>query len=180
MVDITPTELLLRLKDGKIYLGDKAVRAVQNFFKLDSLTALREIALRFTAEKVDQELQSYTDLKQISGPWQTNERLMVAVSHSPYSERLIRATRRLAFNLEAPWIAVHIDNGIKLSAEDQNQLAKNLSLARELKAEVITTTETDLVAALRRTAKQRNVTHIVVGRPTKRFLKDFVEGGSFT
>lgn len=178
VVDITPAELLRRLKEGKVYLGDKAARAAQNFFKQDSLTALREIALRFTAEKVDQELQSYTEFKQKSGPWQTNERLMVAVSHSPYSERLIRATRRLAFNLEAPWIAVHIDNGLKLSDEDQNQLAKNLSLARELKADVITTTDTNLVAALRRTAKQRNVTHIVVGRPTKRFIKDFIEGGT--
>ncbi|MBX3022136.1 MAG: sensor histidine kinase KdpD [Bdellovibrionales bacterium] len=178
VVDITPAELLRRLKDGKVYLGDKAERAVQNFFKPDSLTALREIALRFTAEKVDQELQSFSDIKQKNGPWQTNERLMVAVSHSPYSERLIRATRRLAFNLEAPWVAVHVDNGVKLSDEDQNQLSKNLALARELKAEVITTAETDIVEALRRIARQRNVTHIVVGRPSRRMFKDFVEGGN--
>lgn len=178
VVDLTPAELLRRLKEGKVYLGDKAARAVQNFFKPDSLTALREMALRFTAEKVDRELQGFADLKHKSGPWQTNERLMVAVSHSPYSERLIRATRRLAFNLEAPWIAVHVDDGTKLSDEDQNQLAKNLTLARELRADVITTTETDIVEALRRIAKRKNVTHIVVGRPTKRFIKDFVEGGN--
>lgn len=177
-MDITPGELLGRLKEGKIYLGDRADRAAQNFFKQDSLTALREIALRFTAEKVDQELQSFTAQKQRPGPWQTNERLMVAVSHSPYSERLIRATRRLAFNLDAPWIAVHIDNGVRLSDDDQNQLAKNLALARELKGEVVTTSDTEIVEALKRIARQRNVTHIVVGRPTKRPIRDLVEGGN--
>lgn len=178
VVDVTPAELLRRLEEGKVYLGDRAARAVQHFFKVDSLTALREIALRFTAEKVDKELQNFTALRHKEGPWQTNERLMVAVSHSPYSERLIRATRRLAFNLEAPWIAVHVEDGTRLSDEDQNCLAKNLELARELKAEVVTTTDTDIVQALRRVARQRNVTHIVVGRPTKRFIKDFVEGGN--
>jgi two-component system sensor histidine kinase KdpD len=178
VVDITPTELLRRLQEGKVYLGDKAARATQNFFKQDSLTALREIALRFTAEKVDQELQSFADIKQKTGPWQTNERLMVAISHSPYSEKLIRATRRLAFNLEAPWVAVHVDNGAKLSDEDQEQLTKNIALARELKAEVVTTTESDIVQALRRIARQRNVTHIVVGRPSKRAIRDFVHGGN--
>lgn len=178
VVDITPGELLKRLKEGKVYLGDKAERAAQNFFKQDSLTALREIALRFTAEKVDQELQRYLEIKPAGGPWQTNERLMVAVSHSPYSERLIRATRRLAYNLEAPWIAVHIDSGIRLSDTDQSQLAKNLNLARELRAEVVTTADMDIPNALRRIAKQKNVTQIVVGRPTKRWIRDTIFGGS--
>ena len=178
VVDLTPAELLRRLKEGKVYLGDKADRAVQNFFKNDSLTALREIALRFTAEKVDQELQSYSELKQKAGPWQVNERLMVAVSHSPYSEKLIRATRRFAYNLEAPWIAVHVDNGIKLSDEDQNQLTKNIALARELKAETTTTSDADIVSALKRIARQKNVTQIVVGRPTRRIIRDFVSGGT--
>ncbi|MEQ1664641.1 MAG: sensor histidine kinase KdpD, partial [Bdellovibrionales bacterium] len=178
LIDITPNELLLRLKEGKIYLGEKAELAAQNFFKPDSLTALREIALRVTAERVDQELQQLQELKQTSGPWQTNERLMVAVSHSPYSERVIRATRRLAYNLESPWIAIHIDTGIQLNDEDQSQLTKNIALARELNAEVITTTDTDVPAAIRRIAKQKNVTQVVLGRPTKRIFRDFFEGGT--
>ena len=74
---------------------------------------------------------------------------MVAVSHSPYSEKLIRATRRIAYNLEAPWVALHVDTGIQLSIEDQGQLVKNMNLARELKAEVITTTDFKVVDALR-------------------------------
>lgn len=178
LVDISPAELLKRLKEGKVYLGDKAERAQQNFFKEDRLTALREIALRLTAERVDQDLQKFSTVYKDRSPWQTNERLMVAVSHSPYSEKLIRATRRIAYNLEAPWIAVHIDTGVFLSNEDQLQLTKNLNLARELKAEVITTTETDIPEALKRLARQKNVTQILVGRPTKRWFRDRFEGGS--
>lgn len=178
VVDITPEELLRRLREGKVYLGEKALRAAQNFFKTERLTALREIALRFTAEKVDHELQSLSDLNSKNGPWPTNERLMVAVSHSPFSEKVIRATRRLAFNLDAPWIAVHVDNGVVLSDEDQNQLSRNLALARELNADIVTTSEADIVEALRRVARERNVTHIVVGRPTRRFMRDIFAGGS--
>lgn len=176
LVDIAPSELLKRLREGKVYLGDKAQRASENFFKEDRLTALREIALRLTAERVDQDLQRLS----INGQraWQTNERLMVAISHSPFSESLIRATRRIAYNLEAPWLAVYVDTGATLSKEDQDQLTKNINLARELKAEVLTTTDTDIVDALKRVAVQKNVTQIVLGRPTKRLLQDFIEGGT--
>ncbi|GIL16375.1 MAG: two-component sensor histidine kinase [Oligoflexia bacterium] len=177
LVDIAPSELLKRLADGKIYLGDKAKEAADKFFKEDRLTALREIALRMTAERVDQDLQRFSVTRN-DIPWQTNERLLVAVSHSPYSEKLIRATRRLAYNLEAPWIAVHIDTGVKLSDEDQAQLIKNLHLARELSAEVITTTDTSLATAIKRIARQKNVTQVIVGRPTRRWFRDVIEGGS--
>lgn len=177
LVDIAPSELLKRLADGKVYLGDKAKEAADKFFKEDKLTALREIALRMTAERVDQDLQRFS-VSRNDSPWQTNERLLVAISHSPYSEKLIRATRRLAYNLEAPWIAVHINTGIALNDEDQAQLAKNLQLARELNAEVITTTDTSLAAAIKRVARQKNVTQVVVGRPTRRWFRDILEGGS--
>lgn len=178
LIDIAPRELLKRLKEGKVYLGDKAERAAQNFFKEDHLTALREIALRLTAERVDHDLQRFSQTSRARSLWQTNERLMVAVSHSPYSEKLIRTTRRIAYNLEAPWIAIHIDNGVQLNTEDQAQLTKNLNLATELKAEVITTTDTDVVEALKRVARQKNVKQILVGRPTRRWFKDLIEGGS--
>lgn len=177
LVDIAPSELLKRLKDGKIYLGDKAQAAADNFFKEDKLTALREIALRMTAERVDQDLQRFA-VSRDETPWQTNERLLVAVSHSPYSEKIIRATRRLAYNLEAPWIALHVDTGLTLSDLDQLQLQKNLNLARELKAEVLNTTDTDVASAIQRTSRQKNVTQVIVGRPTRRWFSDFLEGGS--
>ncbi|MBX9769543.1 MAG: DUF4118 domain-containing protein, partial [Bdellovibrionales bacterium] len=179
LIDITPEDLLKRLREGKVYLGERAQIAAQNFFKEGPLTALREIALRMTAERVDQELQGMMDRKEIAGSWKMTERLMVAVSHSPYSKRLIRTTRRLAYNLEAPWIAVNIDTGVVLNEEDQTNLSKNLELARELGAEVITTTDTDVSRALQRVARQRFVTQIVVGRPVQRFVfSDFFDGGS--
>ena len=178
LVDIAPTELLKRLKEGKVYLGEKAGRAAENFFKEDRLTALREIALRMTAERVDQDLQRMASTRSDSSPWQTNERLLVAVSHSPYSEKLIRTTRRFAYNLEAPWIAVHVNTGLNLSDTDQAQLIKNLNLARELKAEVITTTETDIPSALKRICRNKNVTQVIVGRPTRSWLRELIEGGS--
>jgi two-component system sensor histidine kinase KdpD len=178
LVDIAPSELLKRLKEGKVYLGDRADRAAQNFFKEDKLTALREIALRMTAERVDQDLQRFVSVRAEGNPWQTNERLLVAVSHSPYSEKLIRATRRLAYNLEAPWIALHVDTGISLNDTDQAQLVKNLNLARELKAEVITTTEVDVPSAVRRICRIKNVTQVVVGRPTRRWFRDVIERGN--
>lgn len=177
VIDITPTDLLKRLKEGKVYLGDRADRAAQNFFKVESLTALREMALRFAAERVDQDLQSFHELKS-SNPWQSNERLMVAVSHSPHSEKLIRATRRLAYSLEAPWIAVHVDTGVELVREDHEQLVKNIALARELNAEVISTTDRDVASALKRIARQKNVTQVLVGRPSKRILREIAEGGT--
>ncbi len=175
LVDIAPSELLKRLKEGKVYLGDKADRAAQNFFKEDKLTALREIALRMTAERVDQDLRKFTSIRGDGNPWQTNERLLVAISHSPYSEKLIRATRRLAYNLEAPWVALHVDTGISLNDSDQSQLVKNLNLARELKAEVITTAEVDVPSAVRRVCRTKNVTQVVVGRPTRRWFRDILE-----
>lgn len=178
LVDIAPSELLKRLKEGKVYLGDKAERAAQNFFKEDKLTALREIALRMTAERVDQDLQRFVSIRAEGSPWQTNERLLVAVSHSPYSEKLIRATRRLAYNLEAPWIALHVDTGLSLNDSDQAQLVKNLNLARELKAEVIATTEVNVPSAVKRICRVKNVTQVVVGRPTRRWFRDIIERGN--
>lgn len=178
LVDIAPTELLKRLKEGKVYLGEKADRAAENFFKVDKLTALREIALRMTAERVDQELQKLNRVRPEGIPWQTNERLLVAISHSPYSEKLIRATRRLAYNLEAPWIALYVDTGISLNDVDQAQLVKNLNLARELKAEVVTTTDMDVPSAVRRICRVKNVTQVIVGRSTRRWFRDVLEKGN--
>jgi two-component system sensor histidine kinase KdpD len=178
LIDITPAELLKRLAEGKVYLGDKAETALNNFFKEDRLTALREMALRLTAEKVDNELQSLTATKGSEAPWKPSERLMVAVSHSPYSAELIRATRRLAFGLDAPWIGVNVDTGTQLTDEDRATLSKNLALVIELGGEVISTADADAAAALKRIAHQRNVTQLIIGRPTRRWLRDTLHGGT--
>lgn len=176
LIDITPDELLKRLKDGKVYLGERAHRAMDNFFKIEHLIALREIALRFTAEIVDQHLRIEMGQRGISGPWNTNERLLVAFSHSPYSQNIIRATRRMAFNLEAPWIALYINNQPFLSNEDQDQLDKNIALAKELGAEFITIQDFNIVEAIKRVAIQRNVSQIILGRPDRRISDIFNKG----
>ena len=178
LVDITPTELLKRLKEGKVYLGTQSEIAARNFFQVDRLTALREIALRLTAEKVDHDLHGLLPNLEKSIQWRSSERLMVAVSHSPHSQRLIRTARRYAFTLAAPWIALHVNNGSRLSDKDNEQLAKNLSLARELGVEVITTTDPDIRKALQRVAKQKNVTQIIIGRARKSFFKSFFGKGN--
>jgi two-component system sensor histidine kinase KdpD len=178
LIDLSPPELLKRLKEGKVYLGDRAERAAANFFKEEHITALRELALRLTAEKVDNELRDQRAVKGIRGTWNTNERLLVAVSHSPYSARLVRATRRMAFNLEAPWIALYVDNGEPLNEEDRATLEKNLALAKELGAEVVLTKETGISAALKRVAEERNVTQLVMGRPDRRFIRDLFSRGT--
>ena len=178
LIDISPTELLRRLREGKVYLGENAELALKNFFKEDRLTALREISLRLTAEKVNQELQGLSLLFEKRAAWNTNERLLVAVSHSPHSERNIRATRRLAFNLGAPWVAAYVDTGANLNTTDRDGLARNLALARELGAKVITITDPDIVQALQRVARQKNVTHLVIGRPNRRWARDLLERGS--
>jgi two-component system sensor histidine kinase KdpD len=161
LVDISPAELLERLKEGKVYLGDQSQIAARNFFKEDTLTALREIALRFTAEKVDHDLHSI--LSQGKG-WKTREKLMVAISPSPFSQQLIRKTRRRAFELDATWIAVYVDLGNILSDEEQTHLTNHLNLAQELGAEVITTPDNDIAAAILRIARLKNVTQLIIGR----------------
>ena len=108
LIDLTPEELRKRLSEGKVYTPERVEVAARNFFRTGNLTALREMALRLTAEHVDHQLQDYMDIKRIAGPWKSAERLMVAVGPSPFSEKLIRWTRRMAYNLEAPWLAAHI------------------------------------------------------------------------
>lgn len=164
LVDLVPEELIKRLEDGKIYARDKAAQAANNFFRKGNLTALREMALHFTASFVDQELQDYRTLKHIGDTWKTAERILVAVSPSQTGENLIRMARQRAFELKGRWIAVHIDLGRTLTEEAQKILAQNLSLARELGAEVISVRDTDIVSGLLRIARQKNATQIVIGK----------------
>ncbi len=161
LVDISPSELLERLREGKVYLGNQSQVAARNFFKEDTLTALREIALRFTAEKVDHDLHSI--LSKGKG-WKTRERLMVAIDSSLFSQQLIRKTRRRAFELDATWIVVYVDLGNILSDEEQSHLTNHLNLAQELGAEVITTYDNDIATALLRIVHLKNITQLIIGR----------------
>ena len=174
LIDISPDDLIKRLDEGKVYMPDRAAVAMVNFFREGNLTALREMALRLAAERVGQDVRDYMQAMQIQGPWKTGHRLLVAVSPSPLSHEMIRWTRRLADSWDCPWIALHVEATRALSNIEQTQLNKNLSLARELGAEVITTADEDVVRGLLRVARQHNVTQIVVGKPAPRQL-DFLQ-----
>jgi two-component system sensor histidine kinase KdpD len=165
LVDLTPEQLLSRLAEGKVYLGERAEWAARNFFRESNLTALREMALRVVAEHVDRDLREIMSQQKIPGPWKSADRLLVAVSASPYSERLIRYTRRLASSMEASWIVVNIEGPRPLSQEEQTRLTRYIALARQLGAEVITTPGRDVAEALLRVARQNNVTQIIMGKP---------------
>jgi two-component system sensor histidine kinase KdpD len=178
LIDLSPEELRKRLAEGKVYTADRAESAANNFFRLGNLTALREMALRLTAERVDHQLQDYMQLKQIAGPWKSGERLMVAVGPSPFSERLIRWTRRMAYNLEAPWLAVYVQTSQTLSADARERLARNIALARSLGGEIVTAAGDDIPTALLRVAQQRNVTQIVIGKPHHTRWQTLLRGGS--
>jgi two-component system sensor histidine kinase KdpD len=165
LVDLTPDQLRARLAEGKVYLGERAEWAAKNFFRESNLTALREMALRLVAEHVDRDLRDIMSEQKIAGPWKSGDRLLVAVSASPYSERLIRYTRRLAASMEATWIVANIEKPRALSSEEQARLTRYLALARQLGAEVISTPGTDVAETLLRIARQHNVTQIVIGKP---------------
>src|SRR5262249_10703813 len=156
LVDLTPEQLRARLAEGKVYLGERAEWAARNFFRESNLTALREMALRVVAEHVDRNLREIMSEERIAGPWKSGDRLLVAVSASPYSERLIRYTRRLAASMEATWVVANVERPHPLSQEEQTRLTRYLALARQLGAEVISTAGTDVGEALLRIARQHN------------------------
>lgn len=163
LIDIPPPELLLRLHEGKVYLGDQSRVAAENFFQEEKLMALREIALRFTAEKVDHDLHGILHGK----GWKTRERLMVLINALPSSEQLIRSARRLAFELDEPWIVAYVDTGVPLNDQEHTRLNRFFNLARDLGAEVVTKQDLDIVSALQNIIRQRDITRIVLGRPAK-------------
>jgi len=167
LIDITPEELIKRLAEGKVYTREKSKQAVQNFFRKGNLTALREMALRLTAERVDWQLRDYISEKKITGTWKSRQRLLVAIGPSPYSAELIRWTRRLAYSMEAPWTAVYVETEQSVSEKNKDQLISNFTLARELGAEVITTSDNNIARGLIRIAKDKNITQIIIGKPRK-------------
>ncbi len=167
LIDIPPDELLKRLSEGKVYTPERSQQAIQNFFQKGNLTALREMSLRLTAERVDHQLRDYMQTKQISGPWKSGVRLLVGISASPHSVSLIRWARRMAYTMDATWIALYVETARVLPDSEKTQLAKNIKLARELGAEIITTADENIAEALVRVARQQNVTQLLVGKPRR-------------
>jgi len=167
LVDLPAEDLLQRLQEGKVYVPDQAARAIQRFFRPGNLTALREMALRRTAERVDDEMRAYMETRAIPGPWPASERLLVCVSSSPLGERLVRATRRLADELNAEWFAVYVETTehARLSSAHQDQVARTLRLAEELGAKSNILSGQAVPETVLEYAHKHNVTKIVIGQP---------------
>src|ERR1039457_1702734 len=178
LVDLPPEELRTRLAAGKVYVPEAARAAQEHFFRPGNLSALRELALRFAAEHVGQDVLAYRQAQGIADSWKSGQRLLVAVSASPTSASLVRWTRRLAGELQSPWLAVYVDLPQPLKAEEQTRLTRHLALARELGAQVITTTEADVAQGLLRVAREQNATQLVVGKPVGWRTLDLLRGGS--
>ena len=178
LIDLPPESLLERLREGKVYLGARAAAAAEGFFKDAHLTALRELALRFVAERVDKRLRELRGAGSPQTVWRSGERLLVAVGPSPFSTQLVRWTRRMAAAQGAAWLAVSVESSHPLDADAARRLEKNLTLARELGAEIVVTHDDDIASALLRVALQNNATQIVVGQSRSPRWLDLLRGGS--
>ncbi len=174
LVDLPPDALLERLREGRVYLPAQARRAADAFFRKGNLLALRELALRRMAQRVDSDVQAYRREHGISTPWPAAERLLVCVGPSPGGARLVRAAARIAAGLRAEWVAATVETpALALAgAAARDQLAASLRLAESLGAEVRTLVDDDVAAALLRLARERNVTRIVVGKPARTRWRD--------
>ncbi|MBV9260072.1 MAG: sensor histidine kinase KdpD, partial [Pseudolabrys sp.] len=175
LVDFPPDELLKRLAEGKVYVQDTAARAVENFFKPQNLTALRELALRRAAERVDAALVERMQAQAIEGPWAAGERILACIGPDPISPTVVRAAKRLADLMDAPWMAVTVERpGTNLDLAGRRRLDEAMKLAQSLGAESQTLTASDLPAELLRFAKFENVTQIVVGRSRGGFVNELL------
>lgn len=177
LIDLPPAELLDRLAEGKVYLGEQAARAAEHFFHKGNLAALRELALRRTAERVDVDVQTYRRQRGVERPWASSERLLVGVGPSPSSERLLRAGARIALRLGAALEVAHVEQPSRpLGERDRARVEGHLRLAESLGAAVTRLRGEDVAAALLAHARARNVTRILAGKPTHGRWRDLVRG----
>jgi len=178
LIDLPPEELLQRLREGKVYVADLAERAKENFFRKGNLLALRELALRSTAERVDAQMQDYRRIKGVREVWPAAERIMVCVGANPRSIRLIRTAKRMAAGLRADWIAVYVEapTAVKPSEDDLRHLAEHMRLAESLGAETVILSGHKASEEILNYARTRNVTKIIIGKPTHPRWKDKIFG----
>ena len=171
LVDLTPDDLIQRLKEGKVYVPKQAERALEHFFSSANLTALRELALRRTAERVDEQLLTEMQAHAIQGPWAAGERILVCISEDPRCAGLVRYAKRLADRLHGPWIVVYVEGrrGLQLSEEQRDRIADTLRLAESLGGEAITLPGSDRHIAddVIAYAQANNVTQIVIGKSVR-------------
>lgn len=178
IIDLTPGDLIKRLHEGKVYLPKTAKRATENYFSPGNLTALRELALRRTAQRVDDQLLSHMQAHAIPGPWAASDRVLVCVDHHPRGPSLVRYARRQADRLRAPWAALFVETprSATLSEADKDRIAGTLRLAEQLGGEAITLPGQDVVKEILRYASANNYSHIVIGRSAKSRWREIIQG----
>jgi two-component system, OmpR family, sensor histidine kinase KdpD len=180
LIDLTPDDLIQRLKEGKVYVPKQAERALEHYFSPGNLTALRELALRRTAERVDEQLLTHMQANAIAGPWAAGERILVCISEDPRAAGLVRYTKRLADRLHAPWTAISIETrrSLRLSDEERDRIADTLRLAEALGAEALTipavgrSIADDLITF----AHANNVTQIIIGKSSRSWWFELTRG----
>jgi two-component system, OmpR family, sensor histidine kinase KdpD len=166
LVDVTPQTLIKRSEKHKSASGLNGTQNGVAIPEIGALTALREMALRLIAETAGREVDRIKQSRNIPGSWKTGHRLLVGVSSSQVSEQVIRWTRRLADSLNCPWVALYVETSPRaLAKAEQIKISENLALARELGAEVVTTSDENVVRGILRISFQRNISHVVVGKP---------------
>lgn len=176
VVDITPAELLQRLSEGKVYSKDRSIVALQNFFRKGNLVALREMALRTTAERVDTDLRSYRQRYGIEEMWPSAQSYLVAIGPTPHATRLVRWTCKVAQEHGARWVAAIVRRPGALSESQERHLQSAVSLVEELGGEIDWIDDDDVVNGLLTAAHRRNAVTIVVGKPRRGGLLSFVTG----
>jgi len=178
LVDLPPEELIRRLREGKVYVPAQAQRAIENYFRPGNLNALRELALRRTADRVDDQMQDYMKSRAIPGPWPATERVMVCVSPSPTSLRLVRATKRRADRRNAPWTAVYVETPAhqRLSEQDRERISRTLRMAEQLGGQAVSIPGEKPADDLIHYAQSHNVTEIVIGKSQRSWWQELFYG----
>jgi two-component system sensor histidine kinase KdpD len=178
LVDLPPDELMQRLNEGKVYVPEQAARAIRLFFRKGNLTALRELTLRRAAERVDNQMRLYMQTRAIPGPWPAAERLLVCIGPTPLAERLVRSARRLADELNAEWLAVHVEtpNEAGMREAMRDRVAQSMRLADQLGAKTMVVSGNSVAETILDYAQQNNVTKIIAGKPLRPYWLDLLRG----
>jgi len=178
VVDLSPEDLIKRLREGKVYIPQQAERAVRHFFAQGNLTALRELALRRTAQRVDEQLLSHMREHAISGPWAAGERILVCVSEAPSTAGLVRYAKRVADRLQVPWTAIYVETARtqRLTDAERDRIADLLRLAERLGASTITIPGRNIAEEVLAYATANNITQIVIGKSSRPRWFEIVHG----
>lgn len=178
LIDLSPEALIQRLHEGKVYVREQAQRALKHYFAPGNLTALRELALRITAGRVDQQMVSYMQAHAIPGPWAAGERILVCLSGGHTASQLVRLGKRRAEQFRCKWTALYIETPrqARFSAEERENIAAAQRLAEHLGGEALTIQGQEPVAAILEFARSHNITQIILGKSKRPWWFEWVYG----